>query len=170
MVPIVNPHMEREFLREDLEVPVFTRSPMVLDSMGWSCVTPVLTPLDLSAGSKDIARNNELRFSQDLQFAFHVKQDGMIVVKLGNNDPVKLGELIKQHSKSNVEIVVEIPMVDPKSLNAAHRSDVAEDFEGQDQWAVWHKLHEATNFSTKVRLVSDKISKVFEVHLHLFIC
>jgi hypothetical protein len=87
----------------------------------------------------------------------------MIVVKLGNNDPVRLGQLIKNHCKSNVEVVVEIPMVDPKSLNAAHRSDVAEDFEGQDQWSVWHKLHEATNFSTKVRLVSDKISEVIEI-------
>ena len=137
MTSITNQLFKREFVDEELAENHlnFTRSPMILESFEWRYVTPVINVQNLSARNQEVAKNNELQFIQEMKFAYHVKDAGYILIKLGNNDPEVLGKQVKRLLKSTYDtrIVLEIPIVDSAVMNAAYRNDLPEDFEGQDQ-------------------------------------
>ena len=136
MTPITNPIFKREYVNEELAEKHlnFTRSPMILESFEWRFLTPVISVQNLSANDKDIAKNNELQFIQELKFAYHIKDAGYILIQLGNNDPEVLGKLVKRILKPayDTRILLEVPMVVPEALMATYRSDIPEDFEAQD--------------------------------------
>jgi hypothetical protein len=80
--------------------------------------------------------NIEMKFRQEFGFASHVKREGLILVELGNNDPVTMGKLLEKAIRFNQTkstVVVEIPIIDPKVLNAAHRSDVQKSLGSENQ-------------------------------------
>lgn len=130
---------KREFLKEELAQQHinFTRSPLILSSLEWKeYITPALSPLNLNVADKELAKANELQLSQELQFAFHVKYSGNILIKLSNHEPISLGNFIKRFLKDthDARIIVELSMMDSAIFSSVHRSDlVEEDQLGEDQ-------------------------------------
>jgi hypothetical protein len=63
----------------------------------------------------------EKLFLREIGFAYHIKKDGFILVKLGKGDPETLGKLLGRAVKLNpyesAQIVVEVPIADPKVLD-----------------------------------------------------
>lgn len=138
MTPIINPLFKREFIKDELaEQHInFTRSPLILTSPEWSqFCTPVLNPPNLQVADKELARANELQFSQELQFAFHIKYAGSILIKLTNHDPASLGKFVKRFLKEthDAKIIVELEMLDPATFSSVHRNDIEDDQPGEDQ-------------------------------------
>lgn len=90
-------------------------------------------------------------------FAFHLKNDLSICVKLTNSDPEALGLAVRKGLDSTYlgKILVELPMTSLATLRSAYLSDVDEctDVE-EDQWKVWNKFHAATGYSNRVEVSS----------------
>jgi hypothetical protein len=117
-----------------------TVSPLILNSNGWNLVTPVLTPPSLRKLLGPKREVYEKQFLKEIGFAYHVKKEGFILVKLGRGDPETLGKLlgraVKLNPYENAQLVVEVPIAD-SVVDRDHHSDNHSNVEREDQ--VRHK-------------------------------
>lgn len=178
IAPLISSEYIRELSNETLadKQTVFTRSPLILSSDYWNKnYSPYINPPNLDVRDEEVLKNNILKFKQDIRFAFHLKYEGFVVVRLSNQKPEKLGELIKEvidsHENFTGQVLVEIPMVDLKTLGSAYCSDYGDDEEvtGQDQWKIWSRFHAATDFSGRIQVIKELLNLVFSLTSHIFL-
>lgn len=161
IAPLISPEIIRELGNEKLadKQIVFTRSPLVLSADYWNKnYSPYVNPPNFEVDDEEILKNNILKFKQDLRFAFHLKYEGFIIVRLSNQNPEKLAGLIKEvvegHENFTGQVLVEIPMVDPKTLSSIYSSEYGDDEEvtGVDHWKIWNRFHAATGYSGRIQV------------------
>lgn len=119
-------------------------------------VSPYLDPPNVGVKDEELRANNEIQFLQELCFAFHLKPQEFIYLKLANNDPEALGAALLNGFTCSLrfdgKILVEVPMTSNASLVSAQLSDINISIEDEDQWKVWNKFHAATGYSNKVQV------------------
>lgn len=149
--PVVNPSFKREFLDQEIarKQIVFTRSPLVLDANEWlHYVIPCVSIRNIGINDEELRKQNELEFTQEINFARHVQCAGRIYLSdFSNCDPESLGRLMNSllvdpRKKTNEdEFYVEVSMDDRRKISASSYYGDEEDNEGSDQWKAWNSFH-----------------------------
>lgn len=155
IAPLISSELIRELRNETLAAnqTVFTRSPLIISAGYWNYhYSPYISSPNFDVADEEILENNIRKFKQDFRFAVHIKQEGYIVVKLMNQNPWKLGLLLKEVSdiyKSYATILIEIQLVDPIAFSSKYCRNSGHCATGKDQWKIWNQFHAATGFSSK---------------------
>ncbi|XP_059610561.1 protein arginine N-methyltransferase 5 [Phlebotomus argentipes] len=153
---LVYPDFDREFQEEPLarRHQVFSRADIVLTARLWQkfVIAAVSDEIDLESHNPRIRENSERKFIQEMDFAEHVIQQGLIYVKLKQGKNVNLSRILNTYSKC--VILIEVPMMDPKAVARQLRNDVEEDetFTGEDTWTWWNRFRIHCDYNPKHRL------------------
>lgn len=160
MTDIFNPVFKKEFHNQSIcdKQKNFTRSPLILSASDWIHRTIVnILPPNLGVNDPDILENNILQFKQELRFAIHVNNHGIISIDLNNNDPVKLGSCLKEvlnEASRPIEglILAVVPMKDKNSYQTQYTDPENDEIKSEDQWTVFRKFYEATDCNPRIEV------------------
>ncbi|XP_055696144.1 protein arginine N-methyltransferase 5 isoform X2 [Lutzomyia longipalpis] len=153
---LVFPGFDREYEDKSLakKHQIFSRPDIVMSSKMWLgyVIAVVSDDIDCESENPEIRIASEKKLKQEIEFAEHVVQHGIIYVRLKSGNNVNLARIISTYSKC--VILIEVPMVDPNAVAQQWRSDVGEDdsASGEDTWLWWNRFRLQSDFNGKHRL------------------
>uniref|UniRef100_A0A1B0DLD7 Protein arginine N-methyltransferase 5 n=1 Tax=Phlebotomus papatasi TaxID=29031 RepID=A0A1B0DLD7_PHLPP len=154
--PLVFPGFDREFWNEPLakKHQIFSRADIVMTSRQWLTfvIAAVSDDIDCDSDNHNIREASERKLCQEMEFAEHVVQQGLIYVKLNGGNNINMCRIINTYTKCI--IIVEVPMMDPIAVASQLRNDIDEEeaTQGEDTWTWWNKFRLHSNFNVKHRL------------------
>lgn len=83
----------------------------------------------------------EESIKDQLTMAMYMKEDGFVILKMGQSDPAALGRQVNINKRFKRNILVELPM-----------DDVETKEDSESQWHKWHAFHSATNHNPKFKV------------------
>lgn len=150
---------------------IFTRSPLILSADYWNKnFTPYIDPPNLDVQNDESLENNIQKFKQDINFAFHIKCEGFVIIRLHNQNPEKLGALVKEamdrHFNFYGTVLIEVEMFNPREMCSMHCEDIKSDEDeetkgSEEQWMLWSRFHAATGYSQRIQVRIDFFLDLF---------
>ncbi|GAB0095126.1 Protein arginine N-methyltransferase [Sergentomyia squamirostris] len=154
--PLVFPGFDREFVQKPMveKHKIFGRSDTVMPWKQWLhyVIAAVSDDIDCDSENAEIRDGSERKLSQEMEFAEHVAQQGLIYVKLKSANNINLSRIISTYTKSI--ILLEVPMTNPNLVASQWRRDVSEEEgqEAEDTWTWWNNFRLHVDFNVKHRL------------------
>lgn len=166
VTPIVNGSNRRTFDDPTLSIrhTVFTRSDLILEAAEWhgKIVAKISETIDCDSACPRIRKHSERTLMQELSFAEHL-MNCYVLIKLRAGPSVNLARTVARHIKG--AILMEVPMVDPKSLALDWRRRGVDDATtidgddgddnkavatGEDTWTWWNRFRMCADFDSKI--------------------
>ncbi|XP_055595784.1 protein arginine N-methyltransferase 5 [Uranotaenia lowii] len=155
--PIVHRKFQREFIDEPLKTlhSRFTRSDLLLTSSQWlnRVICQLSTDTDCDSELDEVRKRGEATIRQELSFAEHLVQNGVVLLPLRNGNCANLARLVTYGLKGT--LLVGIPMVNPKSVQSTWRNDVDDDLPLEDTWTWWNNFRSYADFNSHVKVALE---------------
>lgn len=152
VTPIVNPLFRRNF--DDTNGlakrhTVFSRSDLILEAAEWhgKIMAKVSETIDCDSACDRIRKHSERTLVQELSFSEHL-MNCYVLVQLRAGPSVNLARTLSRHIKGSV--LMEVPMVDPKSLALTLRNSNDDGAVADDPWTWWNRFRLCADFDSKI--------------------
>lgn len=107
-------------------------------------------------GDEDVLSNNRSQFMQELTFAIHIQNDGVISLSLDSDNAEAMGEFFREyleiHRNCVAKFIVVVNMTESPYSEDYRDAEADEDGWEVDQWGVWNRFHAATGYSSHFQL------------------
>jgi type II protein arginine methyltransferase len=138
----------------------FSRSDLILPPAEWlhRVISKINENIDCDSLNDQYRRYSEKVLIQEIEYAEHLIQHGYVMIKLKSSKCVNLARIASRNIKGL--LLVELPMVNPKSHKLIYRSDKSvADLEtlteNDHTWNWWNYFRSHTDFNQKVKLALE---------------
>ncbi|KAJ6637456.1 Protein arginine N-methyltransferase 5 [Pseudolycoriella hygida] len=140
----------------------FSRSDIILESQEWSnnIIAKINDEFDCDSENDAIRLHSEKMLSREIDFADHVITYGFSLLKLTGAQTTNLARIVSSKQLKG-QLLLEVPMVDPKSLVATWCTTGPNDSaEYEDPWNWWNTFRSTADFSSKLSIALELSSDI----------
>lgn len=159
VTPIVNPLYSREFINQDIadRHKNFSRSDLILHPSMWmtKIVAKISDYIECDSNDSNVRTHSSATLEQEMGFAQHLAAQGYMLIPLRDTNTLNLARVIARNLSGTM--LIEVPMVDPKSLSSAYRNSGSnwEETTGDDTWQWWNKFRTYADYHPRIKIALE---------------